>query len=133
MRRSVFSKADRDSLEQLISSNEYFDSNKTIQWNCRGLRPNFDELTLLVVKNNPLAVLLSDDLTSITISMKLKIEHLGVVSILVNENIPQSIATLNTKLQVVAVKVIAHKSMILWSVYLPPHNHLILIPKTFRI
>ena len=31
-----------------------------IQWNCRGLRPNFYELTILIVKYNPLAVCLQE-------------------------------------------------------------------------
>ena len=35
-------------------------TNKVIQWNCRGLRPNFDELCLLIVKHNPLAVRLQE-------------------------------------------------------------------------
>ena len=33
-------------------------TNKVIQWNCRGLRPNFDELSFLVVRYNHLAVCL---------------------------------------------------------------------------
>ena len=39
--------------------------------------------------------------------------------ILVIENIPQSIVTLNTNLQAVAVKVTVHKTITLCSVYLP--------------
>ena len=35
-------------------------TNSVIQWNCRGLRPNFDELTLLIVKYDPLAVCLQE-------------------------------------------------------------------------
>ena len=35
----------------------------------------------------------------------------GGVSIIVNENVPQSIVTLNTNLQAVAVKVTAHKTI----------------------
>ena len=35
-------------------------TNSVIQWNCRGLRPNFDELTLLIVKYNLLAVYLQE-------------------------------------------------------------------------
>ena len=31
-----------------------------IQWNCRGLRPNFYELSILIVKYNPLAVCLQE-------------------------------------------------------------------------
>ena len=48
----------------------------------------------------------------------------GGVSIHANENIPQSIITLNTSLQAMVVKVTAHKIITqLCSVYLPPRNH----------
>ena len=65
-------------------------TNSVIQWNCRGLRPNFDDLSLLVVKHYPLAVYLQETflkdtdnitvrgLTSIINARKLKIEPLGV-------------------------------------------------------
>ena len=35
-------------------------TNSVIQCNCRGLRPNFDELSILVVKHNPLSVCLQE-------------------------------------------------------------------------
>ena len=41
----------------------------------------------------------------------------GGVSILVNENIPQSIVTLNTHLQAVAGKVTAHKTITVFSLF----------------
>ena len=58
-------------------------TNKVFQWNCRGLRPNFDKLSLLIVSHNPLAVCFQEtflketdvitvrDLTSIKKSRKL--------------------------------------------------------------
>ena len=110
-------------------------TNSVIQWNCRGLRPNFDELTLLIVKYNPLAVCLQEtflkDTVNITISgfilyhkcQETEDRAFGGVSILVNEDIPKSIVQLNTNLQAVAVKVTAHKTITLCSVYLPPRNH----------
>ena len=56
----------------------------------------------------------------------------GGVSILVNDNISQSIVTLNTHLQAVAVKVTAHKTITLCSVYLPPRNTFNFNPKDLR-
>ena len=56
----------------------------------------------------------------------------GGVSIFVNENIPQSIIKLNTNLQAVAVKVTAHKTITLCSVYLPPRNHFNFNPKDLQ-
>ena len=56
----------------------------------------------------------------------------GGISILVNENVTQSVVTLNTNLQAVAVKVTAHKTITLCSVYLPPHNHFNFNPKDLQ-
>ena len=120
-------------------------TNSVIQWNCRGLRPNFDELSLLIVKYNPLAVCLqitflkdTDNITDWGFNLYLKFHEIesrasGGVSILVNENIPQSIVTLNNNLQAVAVKDTAHKTISLCSFYLPPGNHFNFNPKNFRM
>ena len=118
--------------------------NSVIQWNCCGLRPNFDELSLLVVKHNSLAVCLQEmflkDTYNITVRgfifyhkfQETENRAYGGVSILVNENIPQSIVTLNTNLQAVAVKVTALKTITLCSVYLPPRNHFNFNPKDLQ-
>ena len=103
--------------------------------------PNFDELSILIVKHNPLAVCLQEtflkDTDNITIrgfNLYHKFQETenrasGGIFILVNEVIAQSIVTLNTNLQAVAVKVTAHKTITLCSVYLPPHNHFKFNPK----
>ena len=95
-------------------------TNSVIQWNCRGLRPNFDELSILDVKHNSLAVCLQDTFLKDTENITVRGFNLyhkfhetenrasGGVSILVNKNIPQSIVTLNTNLQTVTVKVIGN-------------------------
>ena len=82
-------------------------TNSVIQWNCRLLRPNFDDLSLLIVKhNNPLAVCLQEtflkDTDNITdrgfnLCHKCQETENRASGPLVNENIPQSIVTLNTK------------------------------------
>ena len=54
------------------------------------------------------------------------------VSILVNENIPQSKVTLNINLQAVAGKVAALKTITLWSDYLPPRNQFNFNPKDLQ-
>ena len=76
-----------------------------IQWKCHGLRPNYDELSLLIVKHNPMAVCLQElflkDTDNITVrgfNLYHKFQETenrasGGVSILVNENIPQSIVS----------------------------------------
>ena len=119
-------------------------TNSVIQWNCRGLRPKFDELSILTVKHNPLAVCLQETFLKDTDNINVRGFNLyhkcqetenrasGGVSILVNENIPQSIVTLNTHLQAVNVKVTAHKTITLCSVYLPPRNHFNFNPKDLQ-
>ena len=109
-----------------------------------GLRPNFDELSILIVKHNPLAVCLQETFLKDTENITLRGFNLyhkcqetenrasGGVSILVNENVPQSIVTLNTNLQAVVVKVTAHKTITLCSVYLPPRNHFNFNPKDLQ-
>ena len=110
-------------------------TNSVIQWNCRGLRPNFDELNLLVVKHNPLTVCLQEtflkDTDNIIVrgfNLSHKCQEIenrasGGVSILVKENVPQSIVTQITNIQAVAIKVTAHKTITLCSVYLTPRNN----------
>ena len=115
-------------------------TNKEIQWNCRGLRPKFEELSLLVVKHNPLALCLQEAFfndTEVNTVREFNLHHKfqetensvsGCVSILVNE----TIVALNTNLQAVAVKVTAHKTTTLCSVYLPPRNHINFNPKDLK-
>ena len=119
-------------------------TNSVIQWNCRGLRPNFDELSSLIVKHNPLAVCIqyiflkdTDDITVRGFNLYHEFQETenrasGGVSILVNEIIPQNIVTLNTTLQAVAVKVTSHKTITLSSVYLSPCNHFNFNPKDLQ-
>ena len=119
-------------------------THSVVQWNCRGLSPNFDELTFKIVKHNHLTVRLQETYLKYTdsiIVIRFKLYHnfheterraSGDVSILVNENISQSIVILNTNLPAVAVTVIAHKTITLCSVYLPPHNHFNFNPKDLQ-
>ena len=46
-------------------------NNFVFQWNCRGLRPYFYDLGILIVKHNPLAVCLQQTLTD-TITLLLE-------------------------------------------------------------
>ena len=119
-------------------------TNSVIQWNCRGLRLNLDELTVLIVKYNRLAICLQETFMKDTYNITVRGFNLyhkcqetedrasGGVSILVNENIPKNILKLNTNLQAVAVKVTAHKTITLCSVYLPPRNQLKFNPKDLQ-
>ena len=107
-------------------------TNSVIQWNCRGLRPHFDELSILIVKHNPQAVCLQDPFLKDTDNITVRGFNLYHKWKLVNKNVPQSIVTLNTNLQSVAVKVTAQKTITLCSVHLPPRNNFNFNPKDLQ-
>ena len=93
--------------------------------------PNFDEVSILFVKHNPLAVCLQKtflkDTDTITVSgfnlyqkfQETESRVSGSVSIHVNENIPQTTGTLTTNLQTVPGKVTAHKNIAIISTSFP--------------
>jgi hypothetical protein len=109
---------------------------KIIQWNCRGLRANYNELSLLIAKFDPVAVCLQE--TNIPVNYTSSIRsysfyqtpHIrsdgrpaGGVAVLVRNNIPHSLLSLNSCLQVVAVRITAPKPITVCSIYLPPHSN----------
>jgi len=107
-----------------------------IQWNCRGLRSNLEELHLLISKYKPLAICLqetflkdNDNLTiknyeifSVT-SSSTDGRPIGGTSILIRNDIPHRQLNINTQLQAVAINFTCHKSISLCSIYLPPHHN----------
>ncbi len=107
-------------------------ANGIIQWNCRGLKSNFAELSLLVQEHKPAALCLQEtflkqnDTISIkhhTIFNKIYSEGdkaQGGVSIIVNNSVPHKELLLNTNLQAVAVRLSLHSTITLCSLYLPP-------------
>ena len=108
-------------------------TNSFIQWNCRGLKPNFNELQLLINEHNPIAVLLQETFLKDSDNIKLKGFTLfnkihtggekasGGVSILVNNLIPNRNLDLDTNLQAVAVSLSLSKPLSICSLYLPPN------------
>ncbi len=103
-----------------------------IQWNCRGIKPNRDELTILLTQHNPIAVCLQETFLKTDDNFSFKSHAIyskcsdnaerasGGVSILVNASTPHSLVNLSTNLQAVAVSVTMHKTITLCSVYIPP-------------
>ena len=97
--------------------------NTIIQWNCRGLKPNFDAISLLLNKHNPIAFCLQE--TFLKDSDKISFKNFNIcnhicttgekatggVSILINRKIPHSNISLNTTLQATAVKVTMHREL----------------------
>ena len=101
-------------------------------------------LSVLVVKHNPLAVCLQEMFIKDTDNIIVRGFNLyhtfqetenkapWGLFILVNENIPQSIPTLNTNFQDVTVKITAHKIITLRLVYLPPRNNFNFNPRNIQ-
>ena len=108
--------------------------NSIIQWNCRGIRANHEELQLLLEKYNPKVVCLQETFIKennrINLNNYQAYNHLhkdrlrasGGVSILVRKDVPQNQISIDSDLQVIAVKVTLHKSINICSIYIPPHD-----------
>jgi ribonuclease HI len=101
-----------------------------LQWNCRGLRANFDELQILLQKYCPAVICLQETFLNDT-SLSLKCYSMfhilnpegngGGVSIAVDNTVPHSQVQLDTQLQAVAVQLSIPHSITICSLYLPPH------------
>ena len=110
-------------------------ANKLIQWNCRGLKANFNELLLLLTGLCPIKCLQETFLKpgdNLDIRGYTLYNHIhqagdrasGGSSIILNNSIPQSQIQLNTNLQAVAVKATLHKTIHVCSLYLPPGDRI---------
>ena len=107
-----------------------------IQWNCRGFRANYDEISLLLQKFNPVAVCLQETFLKTDDKFTLKNYSMyhsfspnpdrasGGVCIIVNNSVPQSSVTINSNIQAVAVRVTLHKPITLCSINIPPSSNL---------
>ena len=96
------------------------------------LKTNFDELSLLINEHRPVALWLQE--TFLKQEDNIAIKYLSVynkiftegekarcgVSVIVNNNIPHKLISLNTNLPAVAVRISLHSTVTLCSLYLPP-------------
>ena len=109
--------------------------NKSIlQWNCRGFRPNFEEITNLISNFRPYLLASQEthfkDTDNVNIrefdhyfktcASKVDGSATGGCSIFVKKGIPHEVLELDTELQAVAVKVSLHKTITVCNVYIPP-------------
>ena len=106
-------------------------ANSILQWNCRGLRANLDEVQRLLREFNPSAMCLQETFITNTLSFR-NYSHYnkfgpsdgrpsGGVSILVNNKTPHSFINLNTRLQAVAISVTLHRVFTICNIYIPPN------------
>ena len=105
---------------------------KIIQWNCRGLKPKFDEISLLVTQQKPSVFCLQETFLKPDDKITLKgfsiYNHIhsecqkpsGGSSIFVESSFPQRHIELTTELQATAVSVTLDKEITICSVYIPP-------------
>ena len=106
-----------------------------LQWNCRGFRPNFEEIKNLISNFRPYILALQETHFKDTDNVNIRgFDHYfktcmsevdgkatGGCSVFVKKGIPQEVLELDTELQAVAVKVSLHKILTVCNVYIPPH------------
>ena len=126
--------------------------NNILQWNCRSIKANFEELNLLLNEQKPVAVCLQETFLKDSDKFNLKYHSCyfkncsdkdkasGGVAVIVNNFVPHHSLRLDSTLQAVAVSISLNKTITLCSVYLPPRlqidieklDHLIdQLPKPF--
>ena len=105
-----------------------------IQWNCRGLKSNYDEIAALLRKNNPIDICLQETFLKENDNVSFKQYSIysktyndgerasGGVSVIVNNSSPHKIIQLQTNLQAIAVSVTVHTAITICCVYLPPNS-----------
>ena len=108
---------------------------RTLQWNCHGFRPNFEEIKNLISNFRPCILALQDthfkDTENVNIRgfdryfktcmSEVDGRATGGCSIFVKKGILLELLELDTELQAVAVKVSLHKTITVCNVYIPPH------------
>ena len=108
------------------------DKKSIIQWNCRCLRANYNEILILMSLFSPSVICpqetclkQSDDISFRDFNM---INYIcpdgqrasGGTSIMVKSSVPHSQLDLNTNLQAVAVNITLSRKVTICSIYLPP-------------
>ena len=110
-------------------------AHKIIQWNCRGLRSNYNDLAILLQEHSPSTVCLQE--TDLKPNTNISFKNYSIIncfgpannervcwriSILVKDGTPHQQITLKTNLQAVAVNINCHRPMTICSVYFPPNR-----------
>ena len=108
--------------------------NSILQWNCRGIKANYEEFLILLDKYYPKVLCFQETFLKDTNHLNIKNYNSyyhrhkdghkasGGVSILVRKDIPQHQITIDSELQVIAVKTTFHKTVNICSIYILPHD-----------
>ena len=114
----------------LFSSMDF--KHKIIQWNCRGLKPNYNEVSLLISEYNPSVFCFQETFLKPDDNISLRgfniynyvhtdcLRPSGGASIFVKSSFPQRKIDLQTELQATAVSVTLDREITICSVYIPP-------------
>ena len=106
-------------------------TNHILQWNCRSVKANLEELNLLIYKRKSVAVCLQETFLKDPDKFKLKyhsnyfkhcttmINLQEFLAIIVNNSVLHHSVKLDSILQAVAVSISLNKTITLCSVYLP--------------
>ena len=93
-----------------------------IQWNCRGLKSNYEEISLLINDNNPVANCLQETFLKDSDTCSFRYHSIynkifkegdkaqGGVTVIVNNNIPHIQIPVNSTLQAVVVRLSLKKN-----------------------
>ena len=110
--------------------------NRIIQWNCRGLKANYEETILLLKDYEPAALRLQETHLKDTDNVSIRNYNAfhafsanneraaSGVSIFINNNAPHSHIPLNTNLQAVAVSITLHRVITLCPIFISPSSRL---------
>ena len=111
--------------------------NTIIQWNCRGLRANYDERQLLLNDYDPAVVCLQESYLKEPNNVTFRNYNLfntfavgdgrgtGGVAIIINNKCPSSQIHLKTNIQAVAVCITLHRTISICSIYIPPRSKIV--------
>jgi hypothetical protein len=106
-----------------------------IQWNCMGLWANYNQISLLGTKYNPVAVCLQENnipssyintFRSYSLYQSPQIRTYGHPCgrvTLIQNNIPHTALTITSPLQVAALRITSFRPITVCSIYLPPHSN----------
>ena len=124
-----------------------------IQWNCRGLSANFEELELLISSFSPKIICLQETFlkdNSVTLNGYSSLHFIsdrgnkasGGTSTFIRSDIPFSVITINTVHQVVCASITLDKAITICNIYFPPNltldydsiqNIILQLPKPFLL
>ena len=110
------------------------DKKSILQWNCRGLKANYNEILILTTLLAPSVICLQETFLKQTDMISFKNYTIynyitdanqkasGGTSILIKSDTPHRNIDINSNLQAIAVNVTLSKPITICSIYLPPHD-----------